>query len=163
MDCVTDSSVWISLKDGNLIEAALELPFNWLVPDVILEEELTDPSGTWLENHGVRRCELSGSQVEAVVQMAARYSRPSRRDLFALVQTMEEGAVLLTDDGPLRKAAHTEGVEVHGTLWILDQMLVYEVIDSLKASTGLRQMVDAGSWFPKDEIERRLRRWEDEG
>lgn len=163
MDCVTDSSVWISLKDGNIIETALGLPVNWLVPDVILEEELTNPSGVWLENHGVRRCELSGPQVEIVVQMAARYSHPSRRDLFALVQAKEERAVLLTDDGPLRKAARIEGLKLHGTLWVLDQMLAYEMIDKPRALTGLRQMIYTGSRFPKDEIERRLRQWEDEG
>ena len=161
--CVADSTVWISLKYGKLIEAALSLPFQWLVPDVILEEELQDPSGAWLENRGVGRCELSGSQVETVIQMATRYRRPSRRDLFALVQAKEERAVLLTDDRPLREAASAEGVKVHGTLWLLDQMLAYKVISKPKAAIGLRQMVDAGRWLPKDEVKRRLRQWEGGG
>lgn len=163
MDCVTDSSVWISLKDGGFLEDALKLPFNWSVPDVVLEEELEDPSGTWLESKGIQRCELSGSQVEKVIQMAARYRNPSRCDLFALVQAKEEGSVLLTDDGPLRKAACAEGVEVHGTLWVLDQMLTYGVIDKPRAAKGLRLMVEKGRRFPEREVKRRLRLWEGEG
>ena len=163
MDYVTDSSVWISLKDGGFLEDALKLPFNWSVPDVVLEEELEDPSGTWLESQGVHRCELPGSQVGKVVQMAARYRNPSRCDLFALVQAKEGGRVLLSDDGPLRKAACTEGVEVHGTLWVLDQMLTYGVIDKPRAAKGLRLMLKKGSRFPEREVESRLRLWEDEG
>ena len=161
MDCVTDSSVWISLKDGELLEEALKLPFNWSVPDVLLEEELEDPTGIWLESQGVQRCELPGFQVEIVIEMAKRYPRLSRNDLFALVQAKEEGIVLLlTDDGPLREAALNEGVEAHGTLWLLDQMLAYKVIDKNVAAEGLKRMVEKGRRLPKLEVERRLRQWE---
>jgi predicted nucleic acid-binding protein len=119
-----------------------------------------EPSGAWLEQLGVRRCELSGSQVEKVAEMAARYLRPSRLDLFALVQAKGEGAVLLTDDGDLRAAAENEGLQVHGTLWLLDQLVAQGVVSKERAVEGLKQMKKAGSWLPKEEVGRRLRSWE---
>ena len=162
MHCVTDSSTWINLKNAGLLKEALRLPFVWLIPDVILEEELDDPSGKWLEEQGVQRCELSGPQVELVAEMAVRYLRPSRNDLFALVQAKEEGSLLLTDDGPLRKAACAEGVQVHGTLWVLDQLLSQALINKRTAAERLRRMIKAGARFPAEEVARRLLRWEGE-
>lgn len=103
MDCVTDSSTWISLYAGGVLSRVFDLPVRWLVPDVLLEEEMHEPSGAWLEKLGVERCELDGAQVNAVAELAARYRRPSRLDLFALVQAKDEEAILLTDDGSLRE------------------------------------------------------------
>ncbi len=39
---------------------------------------------------------------------------------------MQEGSLLLTGGKALRKAASQEGVEVHGTLWLLDAMVEVE-------------------------------------
>jgi len=159
LNCVTDSSVWISLRAGDLIAEALNMPFTWLVPDVMLEEELKDPLGVWLEEQGVKRCELTGEQVREVVELAERYIRPSRVDLFALVQAKEEGAILLTEDQDLRAAAEEEGLEVHGTLWLLDQMVKEERITPRQAVESLRKMLESGRRFPSPEVERRLRLW----
>lgn len=159
MNCVTDSSVWISLRAGDLIAEALNTPFNWLVPDVMLEEELKDPPGAWLEKQGVKRCELTGEQVRKVMELAERYIRPSRVDLFALVQAKEEGAILLTEDQNLREAAEAEGLEVHGTLWMLDQMVKEKRITPRQAAESLRKMLESGRRFPSTEVERRLRLW----
>ncbi len=151
--------MWISLRAGDLIAEALNMPFNWLVPDVMLEEELKDPPGVWLEEQGVKRCELTGEQVREVVELAERYIRPSRVDLFALVQAKEEGAILLTEDQNLRAAAEEEGLEVHGTLWLLDQMVKEERITPRQAAESLRKMLKSGRRFPSTEVERRLRLW----
>jgi len=151
--------VWISLRAGDLIAEALNTPFNWLVPDVMLEEELKDPPGAWLEKQGVKRCELTGEQVRKVMELAERYIRPSRVDLFALVQAKEEGAILLTEDQNLREAAEAEGLEVHGTLWMLDQMVKEKRITPRQAAESLRKMLESGRRFPSTEVERRLRLW----
>jgi predicted nucleic acid-binding protein len=161
LNCVTDSNVWISLRAGDLIREALSLPFNWLVPDVMLEEELRDPSGAELEKQGVKRCKLTGEQVRKVVELAKRYIRASRVDLFALVQAKEEGAVLLTEDQSLREAAEAEGLEVHGTLWLLDQMVNEGQINKRQAVESLRKMLSSGRRFPKIEVECRLRSWDE--
>jgi predicted nucleic acid-binding protein len=91
-----------------------------------------------------------------VADLAARYLRPSRQDLFALVLAETLGATLLTGDGALREAAREMGVEVHGTIWLLDQMMAHGIIDGQKRAQALRLMIDSGSRLPKDEVESRL-------
>ena len=91
-----------------------------------------------------------------VLDLAERYVRPSRQDLFALVLARETKAVLLTGDGSLREAAEREGVQVHGTIWLLDLMVDHEVIDRQERAASLKHMIESGSRLPWEEIKARL-------
>ncbi len=153
--CVTDSNIWIDLYRGGLIEKALRLPMELIAPDVVIEE-LHTPDGKYLVSLGLRVLELSGQQVLKVLDLAERYARPSRQDLFALVLAKEIKAVLLTGDGSLREAAEREGVQVHGTIWLLDQMVEHEIIDTQERAASLKLMVESGSRLPWEEIRDRL-------
>lgn len=159
LTCVTDSNIWIDLHVADLIERAFLLPFDWVAPDVVVAE-LTEPPGQSLVQAGLHERELSGPQVQLVVTMAARYIRPSRVDLFALVLAKEIHAMLLTGDRALREAAEQEGVSVHGTLWLLDQIVeVYQLISGLQAWEALEAMRQARRRLPMSEVEERRRRW----
>lgn len=52
-------------------------------------------------------------------QLRNAYPRLSTYDLFALAIAKNRNILLLTGDGPLRKAAEEEGVTHHGLLWII--------------------------------------------
>jgi len=147
------------LYAGEILSRVFELPARWLVPDVLLEEELHEPSGAWLLELGVERCELDGVQVNKVAELASRYRRPSRLDLFALVQAKDGEAILVTDDGSLREAAENEGVAVHGTLWILDLMVERHLITGSEAATSLEKMIAAGRRLPEGEVRARVEAW----
>lgn len=153
--CVADSNIWVDLHFGRLVEKAFSLPFRFAVPDVIIDE-LKRPSGSDLVALGLRVEELSGELVLTVADLAAHYLRPSRQDLFALVLAEALGAILLTGDGALRDAAREIGVEVHGTIWHLDQMVTRRIIDGRERAQALKLMMDSGSRLPKDEVELRL-------
>lgn len=56
-------------------------------------------------------------------ELAGKYIKPSIYDCTALAIAKVRGIILLTGDGPLRKAAKAEGVPVMGTLGVLDQLL----------------------------------------
>ena len=51
------------------------------------------------------------------------------------------------------------GVEVHGTLWVLDQLVETGLISRAEACVGLQRIVDAGSFLPEEEVTVRLTRW----
>jgi rRNA-processing protein FCF1 len=153
--CVADSNIWVDLHFGRLVEKAFSLPFRFAAPDVIIDE-LKRPSGSDLVALGLRVEELSGEMVLKVSDLAVRYLRPSRQDLFALVLAEALGAILLTGDGALRDLAREIGVEVHGTIWLLDHMVEKGIIDRQKRAQALRLMLDSGSRLPRDEVELRL-------
>ncbi|HYU31573.1 MAG TPA: hypothetical protein VEW48_05380 [Thermoanaerobaculia bacterium] len=156
--CVTDTNFWIDLDTGGLIGPIFQLPFEWQVPDVIAEE-LKRPAGAELVRRGLRVRELDGGQVAEVVALAAVYPHPSRSDLFALVLARAQRALLLTGDRHLRQAAEQEGVKVHGTLWLLDELVERSVITPRDAADALQLMREGHRRLPAEEVDRRLRRW----
>ena len=58
-------------------------------------------------------------------------------DHSALALAMQEKCPLLTGDKDLRTAAKSEGVEVHGTVWIIEELLNQKLIKQAKLGTAL--------------------------
>jgi predicted nucleic acid-binding protein len=160
LQCITDSSIWIDLHVGGLIEKVFQLPFQLTAPDLTLEE-LQEPENSSLERKGLRKRSLTGRQIQQIVEIAARYPAASREDLSALVLAKEEKWILLTSDGSLRRAAKREGVAVHGTLWLLDRLIHYHILTRSEAVRALKRMkVSPRCRLPHREAEERLRRWD---
>lgn len=66
---------------------------------------------------------------------------------------------LLTGDRELRHVAEERGLEVHGVLWVLDQLVEHGLLAPRAARRSLRAMLDQGAWLPADECEKRFSRW----
>jgi predicted nucleic acid-binding protein len=159
LKCVVDTSLLIDLHGGKIIIKLFELPYSFIAPDVIIAEVLTLDTKT-LIRYGLQKSELAGEQILKVLQLKAQHRHPSVNDLFALVTAQSMNAVLLTGDRNLRKVAELYNVPVHGTLWILDEMVRLEIISSVQAMATLKLMCEQGSRLPQDECNRRLRSWQ---
>ena len=155
---VVDSNILIDFYRGDLLEALFALPAVFLAPDVIVAE-LEEPDGQQLLAIGLQSVSFTGEQVVEVMDLAAVHRAPSINDLFALVLARARRVLLLTGDGALRRLAKSEGIEVHGTLWLLDELVRLAIVTPAKATEGLECMLRHGSRLPEDECERRLRRW----
>ncbi|MBE0467410.1 MAG: DUF3368 domain-containing protein [Candidatus Desulforudis sp.] len=66
---------------------------------------------------------------------------------------------MLTGDKDLRTAAQDEGIVVHGTLWVLDQLVEQHAAPPHEIAAALKRMLQKGSRLPRLECEKRLRRW----
>jgi len=157
--CVADANVLIDLHHGRALVVAARF-FDFLVPDVIVIEELRSPDGPALIRQGlIRVAHFSAQDLSEILVLRGRYVGPSLPDLFALHLARTRGLVLLTGDGHLRQAARREGVEVHGVLWVLDGLLEARGLTASEAIQALRRMLKAGARLPEPEWRRRLRVW----
>jgi hypothetical protein len=156
--CVTDANLWIDLLCGELAANAFRLPWEFMAPDVVIAEILL-PFSWDLSGMGLIEKDLPSSGVLKVEELVRKYRRPGRRDLFSLVLAMQENALLLTGDEALRKAASKEGIEVHGTLWLLDAMIEGGAISDAEGYRSLEMMVNAGRRLPKKEVSARMASW----
>lgn len=135
MTCVVvnDASCLIDLKKGELLHVLLRLPYRFIVPLPIREEELLDfTAQEWrmLEDGGLATYDLPGEEVARVFALKREHSRLSANDCFALVTTTcQENGILLTGDNLLRKVATARAVRVHGVLWIIDELHAAEACD----------------------------------
>lgn len=154
--CVLDTSVCVDLAHARLLEHALRLSHTLQMPDVIAEE-LKEPSGSSLVGMGFPTVSLP--DVHEVASLVQKYRKPSTNDLFALACSKALGCILLTGDADLRQAAKSEGVEVHGILWVLDELVKEHILSSADAITSLERVKAGGSWLPKHECDERIRIW----
>ncbi|WP_152982767.1 hypothetical protein [Acidiphilium sp. JA12-A1] len=123
---VSDSSVLMDLAKARLIEATLALPFEFVIPDVILTEELLDLrsyTAADLPRLGFRIGELEGQDTyEAFTYYRTYRANLSLNDCFALRVAEIRSGILMTGDAWLRKVAADRGIEVHGLLWVADHI-----------------------------------------
>lgn len=156
---VIDANILIDIHHGNLTISLFRMPFSLVTTDLIASE-LEVPSYEYLAELGLRSIELSSDQIEQLLQLFSLYRRLSIMDLSALILAEERRMPLLTNDRPLRDMATEAGVEVHGTLWILDKMIDQNLISSGDAADALESMIAKGSRFPPSESSKRMKQWQ---
>lgn len=155
---ILDTTICIDLFYGQLLEKVLTLPYEFILPDVIVAE-LIDPPGEYLIRLGYTVQQLSSETIGQFFALRNKYTKPSTNDLFALLMARVNACPLLTGDGDLREAAKNEGVTVHGLLWILDRLIEYQILAKAEAAASLEIIMTSGSWLPKRDCEVRLKRW----
>ncbi len=156
---ILDASVAIDLVNGNLIEAITRLPYKIGIPDVILDIELKTYSEFHSEKYTYVKIEYAGHQIDQVIQLETQTKSVSTPDLFAFISATYYSCCLVTGDNNLRKLAESRGVTVHGTLWILDELILYRILSPIEAAEVLRQILNSGSRLPQEECDRRFKRW----
>jgi predicted nucleic acid-binding protein len=102
---------------------------------------------------------LDEKEESAAASFTLTFRKPSPNDLAALALAKSRGATLLTGDAPLREAAATEGVTVHGVLWLLDMLVAKAAITPEIAAAALDAILADGSRLPDHECRQRLRAW----
>ncbi len=154
---VSDANVPIDIEHGNLTASMFSLKAVFTVPDVLFEKEL-QARHSHLLDFGLKVKRLSDEMVDQAIELAAKYRQPSRMDLFALSLALAENCPLLTGDKNLRKAATQEKIQVHGTIWLVSEMLREKIVQPSVARIAFQKMKDAGSRLPWDEVDRLLGR-----
>jgi len=160
---VNDASCLIDLRKGQLLHVLLRLPYRFIVPLPIREEELLDfTPQEWrmLEDGGFATYDLPGDGVARVFALKREHSGLSANDCFALVTaTCQENGILLTGDSQLRKVAIARDVRVHGVLWIIDELHAASACKADLLISALELWRDDRAVFlPPQEIDNRLRR-----
>ncbi len=165
MTCVVvnDASCLIDLKKGALLHVLLRLPYRFVVPLPIREEELldfTEQDWRMLEDGGLVTYDLPADEMAQVVALRREQSGLSANDCFALVTTTcQENGILLTGDNLLRKVANARAVRVHGVLWIIDELHAAEACRVELLISALQVWrADQAVFLPVAEIDKRLRR-----
>jgi len=127
-----DTNIWISLKRLGAIADVFRLDYRFLMEKNAARDELLSPVGLLQEvrSLGLVETDLDDEELKFVFHCQARnvYCRLSTYDLFALSIAKKRNILLLTGDGPLRKAAAEEGVPHHGLLWVIAELARNEII-----------------------------------
>ena len=159
---VSDASCLIDLRKGQLLHVLPRLPYRFIVPLPIREEELlgfTSQEWRMLEDGGFGTYDLPEEKMVRVVALKREHGRLSANDCFALVTAaIHDDAILLTGDGLLREVATARAVRVHGVLWVIDELHAVGACEiGLLISALEIWCSDDAVFLPKTEMEGRLR------
>ena len=103
---VSDTSCMIDLRKVGLLEPLLRLPYSFVMPDTLFEDEwlcLSQAEKQALCDLGLDVRTLPGRLVERASRYFNQHTRLTLNDCFALVLAEEiEDCILLTGDSPLR-------------------------------------------------------------
>ena len=153
----------IDLGKAGLLEALLRLPYEFVMPDTLFEDEWLRLSGAEkraLRDLGLGVRSLPGPLVEQAARYFNEHARLKLNDCFALTLAEHvENCILLTGDGALRRVAEAGGMEVRGVLWATDEMEAHEVVPLKVIHDALNMFLEDDLVFlPTAEVQRRIRR-----
>ena len=159
-ELVIDASVLLHCEKASLLDEVFALPVTWLVVDLVAEE-LGHPAGEELADRGMVLVECSACELAQVRELRKRktYKGCGFNDLSAFVFARSRGLLLVTADGALRKAAKSEGLRCHGTLWLLEQLISHEMISPLRAASALEAMIEHKARLPARDCQRLIEGW----
>lgn len=137
----------VDLHRRKILRQFFALPYGFSSPDVIIDE-LEDLGGNLLLEYGLQKGALSGKRVLEVYELSGYNRNSALNDLFALVLAASIGVTLLTGDNRLRTLATKHNVQVHGTLWVLDEMVARNKLKPVEAYRALTKMLENESRLP---------------
>ena len=156
---VSDTSVVIDLERAGIIEHVFALPYRFIVPDALYEQELKDYGGERLIAKGLQVRTLTGEQMQEAQRLRTVERRISIHDSYALALAKAGAAILLAGDAALRRLAEAEGVRCHGVLWAFDQLEEKQIVPRALLCEGLTRLANHPRCrLPREEVNLRLAR-----
>lgn len=157
---VSDTSVIIDLERGELLESVFQLAVDFAVPDLLFHRELAGPLGDRLLALGLRVEELSPGEVQGATVLRRADATLSLPDTFAFALAQGRQWTLLTGDAGLRRTAEAHALDVHGTLWVLDQLEAQGACSLQVLAAGLAKASGHPRCrLPRAEVTARLNRY----
>lgn len=158
----SDTNVWLDFVAIDRLELPFKLPYIYLMNQEAAEDELLNPPGLGedLVRKGLQKTELTEEEFFLAEEFSGKYIKPSLYDCMALAIAKVRGIILLTGDGPLRKAAKAEGVVVKGTIGILDQLLEGRYIGEDEFFYCINELLRQNGGkvrLPENELKKRLK------
>ena len=154
---VGDANIFMDFAVTDLTPVLFRLDRKLVVPDILFHEELASRHSHLLEL-GLRLQAMSEGQVGAAQRLIARHRGPSVNDMMALALASDLKCPLATGDARLRAAAQAEGVELLGTLGLVEQMVLRDLISVDDANGAYDAMRRAGRRLPWNVVDRQLHR-----
>ena len=162
---VSDSSCLIDLRKATLLNLLLRLPYEFLIPNTLFEEELlkfTVAEKRALIRGGLKVMDLPGKTVLRAQEVVRKFPQLSVHDgfAFALAESYPD-CILLTGDNALRTLANRHSIQVHGVLWVLDEIYSNRLTTVATLLSALRVFsADPTVRLPSREVAAATKRYE---
>ncbi len=139
-----------------------DLPYRIVVPLPVRATEAPDLSEhEWqaLDDAGMITYDLTPEEVAQALLLKVCHPGLSANDCCCLVTARAYSGILLTGDALLRRVAIADGLQVHGVLWVVDELEAAGIRPQRLLVRALKDcQADDSVYLPASEIAVRLNR-----
>lgn len=161
---VNDTNIFIDLHSVGLLEEMCRLPYEIHTVDFVVAE-IADADQRRIFDGLVARGEISvdGFTADEVIEIVEEHSSVSGNlsipDCSVCYFARKHYVPMLTGDRRLRRYAEEQSIEVHGILFIFDELVRHDIISTSMAADRLEELFAINARLPKAEIRERINRW----
>ena len=161
---VNDTNIFIDLHSVGLLEEMCRLPYEIHTVDFVVAE-IADADQRRIFDELVARGEISvdGFTADEVIEIVEEHSSVSGNlsipDCSVCYFARKHNVPMLTGDRRLRRYAEEQSIEVHGILFIFDELVKHDIISTSMAADRLEELFAINARLPKAEIRERINRW----
>lgn len=162
---VNDANILIDLVELKILPYFFQLEFEFHTTAIILNELFDDQKQELIPYIETEKLIVDDINDEDLIEiLIIRTSKPalSEQDCSAFYQAQKLKATLLTSDNTLRKFAKTKKVDVHGHLWLFDNLVDRSIFNGKIATEKLNELctvINPKLGLPKNECQKRIKAW----
>lgn len=123
---ICDTNIFIDLIQAQALDPLWAFSQEVYTTDLVMAEilvpEQRDQLSAAQRAGRLTVLELSGEEIAQIVQFPTQRNLKRITDKSVLFKALELHCCLLTGDGPLRQEAEAQGIEVHGSIWVISQI-----------------------------------------
>ena len=166
---VNDTNVFIDLYEVGLLDEFFSLPWEIHTTDFVMLELLREGQHDTVARYNAdKRLIVPVFEAEELMEIGNLYQQNLNRtnlsftDCSVWYYAKVNKYILLTGDRKLRTASVFDGVDVHGVIYVFDNLVELEIISRQVAVEKLKQLYAINPRLPKEEIDKRINKWKAE-
>ena len=159
---ITDANVFFDLMNIEALPEFFGLDFEICTTDFVVNEILRLEQAAQIQNF-IRSKQLtvfkfSGEEIEEVVNLKTKRNLRRIADKSVLWKALQLKCTLLTGDKSLRNEAEENGLEVHGSIWVVLMIVEAQLLSTAKGIELFENLKFVNPGLPKDEIEKLIKK-----
>lgn len=157
---ITDTNVLFDVIKIGALPEFFSLDYDICTTVFVIEE--IKPSGqrelveAFIRAKKLTVIEFTGEDIEEVLNFDIIKRLKRFTDKSVIWKSVQLNCPMLTGDKNMKKIADNFGIEVHGSIWVIEELFNTDLISTEKAIELYEQLLKTNSWLPRDEIERRI-------
>jgi rRNA-processing protein FCF1 len=160
---ITDTNIFFDIISIGALPEFFSLDYEICTTVFVIEEikrsDQREAIEVFIRAKEINVIDFSAEEIGEIYGFNTEKNFKGITDKSVLWKSVQIGCPLLTGDRKLRKEAETQGVEVHGSIWVITSLVENGLIDRKKGIKLLESLKEVNSSLPVDEIDKLIREY----
>jgi len=159
---ITDTNVFFDLMNIEALPEFFGLDFEICTTDFVVNEilrlEQAEQIQNFIQSKQLSVFSFSSDEIDEVVNLKTKRMLRRIADKSVLWKALQLKCKLLTGDKSLRSEAEENGLEVHGSIWVVMKIVDAKLLSAEKGIELYEKLKIVNDSLPKEEIEKLIKK-----